>query len=194
MPAADVIVLGVGTCGEDLALRLLASGLEVIGVEARLVGGECPYFACLPTKSMIRSARLVQEARRADGLVGRVEVSPQWSIVAARLREEITGGWVDATAVARFESRGGRFVRGNGTLTGPRTVTVGGVEHEARQGIVISTGSRPSVPPIPGWSRSTTGPPARPSRPSSSRNRCLCWGVAQSAVSSARCSPGSVSR
>lgn len=146
----DVVVLGVGTCGEDVALRLLAAGLDVVGIEARLVGGECPYFACLPTKAMVRSANLLQEARRADGLVGRVEVRADWSLVAARVRNEITGGWDDATAVERFGRMGGRFVRGRGVLTGPRTVGVDGREFAARRGVVIATGSRPLIPPIPG--------------------------------------------
>ncbi len=150
MPDADVIVLGVGTCGEDLSLRLMAAGLDVVGIDARLVGGECPYFACLPTKSLVRSANLVQEARRANGLVGQVEVVTDWSVVAGRIRSEITGGWVDDTAVARFEAKGGRFVRGRGRLTGPDSVSVGGVEYRAKRGIVIATGSRPFVPPIPG--------------------------------------------
>lgn len=72
----DVIVLGVGTCGEDLSLQLLGAGLEVVGVEAALVGGECAYWACLPTKRMLRAARALQEARRADGLAGNVQVTP----------------------------------------------------------------------------------------------------------------------
>ncbi len=59
----DVIMLGVGTSGEDLSLRLRGEGLEVVGVEAVLVGGECPYWACLPSKMMIRAADLLQEAR-----------------------------------------------------------------------------------------------------------------------------------
>lgn len=150
MTDTDVIVLGIGTCGEDVSLRLLAAGLDVVGVEPRLIGGECPYFACLPTKSMVRSANLLQEARRADGLVGRVEVTPDWSLVADRVREEITGGWDDAGAVARFEERGGQFVRGWGRLTGPRTVAVGDQTWTARRGIVVATGSRPVVPPIDG--------------------------------------------
>lgn len=62
----DVIVLGVGTCGEDLSLRLLGAGVDVIGIEAALVGGECAYWACLPTKMMIRAASALQEARRVD--------------------------------------------------------------------------------------------------------------------------------
>jgi pyruvate/2-oxoglutarate dehydrogenase complex dihydrolipoamide dehydrogenase (E3) component len=146
----DVIVVGVGTCGEDAALRLMAAGLHVTGIEARLLGGECAYWACLPTKSMVRSANLLREARRADGLIGRVNVEPDWSLVADRVRAEITGNWDDAPAVARFEGHGGRFVRGRGVLTGPSTVVVDGIEFEARRGIIIATGSTPVIPPIPG--------------------------------------------
>jgi pyruvate/2-oxoglutarate dehydrogenase complex dihydrolipoamide dehydrogenase (E3) component len=152
MADTDVIVLGVGTCGEDLALRLMAAGLHVTGVESRLIGGECPYFGCLPTKSMIRSANLLQEARRADGLVGTVDVSADWSIIAARVREEVTGGWVDSAAVTRFEDAGGRMIRGRGTIVGERTVSVDGVECEAGRGTVIATGSQPTIPPIEGLS------------------------------------------
>jgi len=148
--ATDVIVLGVGTCGEDAALRLLTAGLEVTGIEARLLGGECAYWACLPTKSMIRSANLVEEAKRADGLIGKVDVRPDWSLVSTRVRELVTGHWDDSPAVARFEGKGGRFVRGVGQLVGPSRVAVDGVEFEARRGIILATGSTPSIPPIPG--------------------------------------------
>lgn len=146
----DVIVLGVGTCGEDLSLRLLGAGLKVVGVEAALVGGECPYWACLPSKMMIRAGNALQEARRVDGLAGKVEVTPDWSPVAARVRAEATGGWDDSIAVARFEGRGGRLIHGRGKLTGPRTVTVRDERITARLGVVIATGSKPSIPPIPG--------------------------------------------
>lgn len=67
---ADVVVLGVGTSGEDISLRLLGAGLDVVGIEAALVGGECPYWACLPSKMMIRAANALQEARRINGLGG----------------------------------------------------------------------------------------------------------------------------
>ncbi|WP_420628248.1 dihydrolipoyl dehydrogenase family protein [Candidatus Leptofilum sp.] len=148
----DVIVLGVGTSGEDLSLRLLGAGLDVVGVEAALVGGVCPYWGCLPSKMMIRAAGLLQEARRIDGIAGEVEVTPDWRLVAARIRAEATGGWDDSAAVARFESRGGTLVKGRGKLTGPRTVTVGNQSFTARRGVVIATGSRTAVPNIPGLS------------------------------------------
>jgi pyruvate/2-oxoglutarate dehydrogenase complex dihydrolipoamide dehydrogenase (E3) component len=146
----DVVVLGLGTSGEDLALQLLEAGLDVAGIEPQLVGGECPYWACIPSKMAIRAASLLAEARRVDGVAGQAQVTPDWSQVARRIREEATGGWDDTAAVARFESKGGRFVRGWGRLTGPRTVSAGDHSFTARLGVVISTGSKPAIPPIPG--------------------------------------------
>lgn len=143
----DVVVLGVGTCGEDLSLRLLDAGLDVVGIEAALVGGECAYWAFLPSKLMIRAANLLQEARRVEGMAGHVELAPDWELLAARVRVEVTGGWDDSFAVKRFEGRGGRIVHGRGKLTGPRTVTVGDQRFTARQGIVIATGSKAATPP-----------------------------------------------
>lgn len=148
----DVVVLGMGTCGEDAALRLLAAGLDVVGVEARLIGGECPFWACLPSKFMIRSANLLIEARRADGRVGSVSVEPDWGAVASGVRAEVTGSWEDSSGVERFESRGGRFFRGWGKITASRTVEVDGTEIIARRGIVVATGSQPRIPPVPGLS------------------------------------------
>jgi pyruvate/2-oxoglutarate dehydrogenase complex dihydrolipoamide dehydrogenase (E3) component len=98
----DVVVLGVGTSGEDLALQLASSGLDVIGVTDELVGGECAYWACVPSKMMTRAANLLTEARRADGSAGHTSVTPDWSMVARRVREEAAGGWDDAPAQARF--------------------------------------------------------------------------------------------
>ena len=146
----DVVIVGLGTGGEDLALQLTTAGLRVVGVEPALLGGECAYWACIPSKIMIRAADLLQEARRVNGMAGRADVTPDWSPVAARIREEATGDWDDSIAVARFEGIGGRFVRGRGRLTGPTTVTVGNESFTATRGIVIATGSKPFIPPIPG--------------------------------------------
>src|SRR5213592_4846348 len=74
----DVIVLGMGPGGEDVAGRLAEAGLSVVGVEAKLVGGECPYWGCVPSKMMIRAAGLLAEARRVDGIAGHAEVWPDW--------------------------------------------------------------------------------------------------------------------
>lgn len=146
----DVIVLGVGTSGEDLSLRLLGAGLHVVGIEDTLVGGECPYWACLPSKLMIRAASLLQEARRVDGKAGRAQVDPDWGLLAGRVRAEVTGGWDDAAGVKRFTDRGGLLVHERGRLTGPDRVLVKDQTYRARRGIVIATGSKPAIPPIQG--------------------------------------------
>ncbi|MEA1902003.1 MAG: NAD(P)/FAD-dependent oxidoreductase [Actinomycetota bacterium] len=146
----DVVVLGLGTAGEDLALQLLDSGLEVAGVESQLLGGECPYWACIPSKAMVRSSNLVQEARRMNGVAGTSDVTPDWGLVAGRVREQITGDWDDSFAVARFEGKGGIFARGWGRLTGPKTVSVDDDSFTGRKGIVVATGSKPFIPPVPG--------------------------------------------
>lgn len=147
---ADIIVLGVGTCGEDLALRLLGAGLRVTGVEAALVGGECAYWACLPSKMMIRAGNVLQEARRVEGVAGHATVAADWGPVSRRVRTEATGGWDDSTAARRFGDRGGRLIRGRGRLIGPGTVVVGEQRMTAKRGVVIATGSKPAIPVIPG--------------------------------------------
>jgi pyruvate/2-oxoglutarate dehydrogenase complex dihydrolipoamide dehydrogenase (E3) component len=149
---ADVIVLGVGTCGEDLSLQLLDAGLSVIGIEASLVGGECAYWACIPSKMMIRAANLLQEGRRVDGVAGHADIRAEWAPVANRISTEATGGWDDSFAVERFETRGGRLIHGYGKLTGPRTVVVDGETLTARIGVVVATGSQPAIPGIEGLS------------------------------------------
>ncbi len=130
----DVVVLGLGVGGEELANMLAENGLNVVGIESNLVGGECPYFGCIPTKMMIR----------ADA---------DWTPVARRIRDVATDNWNDRVAVERFERKGGHFVRGAGKLAGPGKVSVNGTTYEASQGIVIATGTSPVVPPIPGLDR-----------------------------------------
>ena len=146
----DVVIMGLGTGGEDLALQLLDAGLEVAGIEPQLVGGECPYWACIPSKMAIRAANLLAEARRVNGVAGRAQVTADWSHVAKRIRDEATADWDDSVAVARFQGKGGRLVRGWGRLTGPRSVAVGDQTFEVRIGVVIATGSKPAIPPVPG--------------------------------------------
>jgi pyruvate/2-oxoglutarate dehydrogenase complex dihydrolipoamide dehydrogenase (E3) component len=146
----DVVVVGLGVGGEDLAGRLAEAGLSVVGIERELVGGECPYWACVPSKMMIRAADLLAEARRIPGLAGTADVRPDYAPVAARIRDEATDDWNDQVAVDRFTGKGGRFVRGMARITGPGQVTVNGEVFQARRGVVIATGSRPAIPPIGG--------------------------------------------
>jgi pyruvate/2-oxoglutarate dehydrogenase complex dihydrolipoamide dehydrogenase (E3) component len=149
----DVVVLGLGVGGEDVANSLADSGLNVVGIESSLVGGECPYFGCIPTKMMIRADDMLAEGRRIPGFAGASTVKPDWKPVARRIRDVATDNWDDRVAVERFERKGGHFVRGSGKLAGPGKVSVNGTTYEAARAIVISTGTSPAVPPIPGLDR-----------------------------------------
>jgi pyruvate/2-oxoglutarate dehydrogenase complex dihydrolipoamide dehydrogenase (E3) component len=139
----------MGPGGEDAARRLAEAGLTLAGIEERLVGGECPYWGCIPSKMMIRAADLLAEGRRIPGMAGSSVVRPDWAPVAARIREA-TDGWDDKVAVDRFRKTGGTFVRGHGRITAPGEVTVGDDVLRARRAIIINTGTAPSIPPIPG--------------------------------------------
>ena len=146
----DVVVIGMGPGGEYAAGTLAEAGLHVTAVEERLVGGECPYFGCVPSKMMIRAGNLIAETRRVPGMAGTSTVTPDWSPVARRIREEATDCWDDTVAADRFTGKGGHLVRGHGTITGPGEVTVGDRVFRARRGIVINSGTDPAVPPIEG--------------------------------------------
>jgi pyruvate/2-oxoglutarate dehydrogenase complex dihydrolipoamide dehydrogenase (E3) component len=155
----DVVVIGMGPGGEHAAGTLAEAGLAVAGVESRLVGGECPYWGCVPSKMMIRAADLITEGRRIPGMAGRAEIVPDWAPVARRIREEATDDWDDTVAADRFTGKGGILVRGHGRITAPGEVTVtpagGSAAGEAqvlraRLGIVLATGTAAAVPPIPG--------------------------------------------
>ena len=156
--ACDVVVIGLGPGGEATASELAKAGLSVVGVDERLVGGECPYYGCIPSKMMIRASDVLAEGRRIPGLAGRAEVTPDWGTVAARIRDEATDDWDDQVAVDRLVDAGVRFVRGHARLVGPRTVEVsptgpgtGDTEiFEASRGVVLNPGTAPGVPPIDG--------------------------------------------
>ena len=146
----DVVVVGLGPGGEAVASQLAGGGLEVVAVDKHLVGGECPYYGCIPSKMMIRGADLIAEGRRVPDMAGASTVSPDWTPIADRIREEATSDWDDQIAVDRLEDAGVRFVRGLGRLTGRRTVAVGDETFRARKGVVLNTGTEPAIPPIEG--------------------------------------------
>src|SRR5690242_8054106 len=146
----DVVVVGMGVGGEEVAGRLAAAGLSVVGIEHRLVGGECPYWGCVPSKMMIRAANLLAEARRVPGMAGLTTVEPDWAPVARRIREEATDDWDDTVAVERFTKKGGRFVRGFGRLAGPGRVEVDDQVFVARRAVVVGAGTAPVIPPVEG--------------------------------------------
>jgi pyruvate/2-oxoglutarate dehydrogenase complex dihydrolipoamide dehydrogenase (E3) component len=146
----DVVVIGMGPGGEEAAGRLAEAGKSVVAVEAELVGGECPYWGCVPSKMMIRGSTLIAESRRADPYAGSSSIRPDLGPVARRIREEATDDWDDTVAVKRFEGKGGRLVRGRARLDGPGRVAVGDDTFVASTGVVVATGSAPVVPPIEG--------------------------------------------
>lgn len=149
MSEHDLIVVGLGPGGEEVAQRAAEAGLDVMGIDHRLVGGECPYWGCIPSKVMARAGNALAEAARATALAGDGAMTPDWSKLAGRVRE-VTGDWDDTVAVQRHLDRGETFVRGTATITGPREVEVEGERYTARRGIVIATGGIPAAPPIPG--------------------------------------------
>lgn len=150
LDTTEVIVLGLGPGGEHVAGRLADAGLSVVGIDDGLVGGECPYWGCVPSKMMIRAANLLAEARRIPGMAGKAEVVADWAPVAARIRAEATDDWDDTVAVERFEKKGGRFVRGRGRLVAPDTVAVGEDRYRATRAVVLATGTTPAIPATEG--------------------------------------------
>jgi pyruvate/2-oxoglutarate dehydrogenase complex dihydrolipoamide dehydrogenase (E3) component len=146
----DVVVIGLGPGGEATATELAKAGLSVVGVDERLVGGECPYYGCIPSKMMIRAGDVLAEGRRIADFAGEADVRPDYTRVAHRIRDEATDDWNDQVAVDRLEDAGVRFVRGHARLAGPRTVEVGGETFEAARGVVLNPGTSPAAPPIEG--------------------------------------------
>jgi pyruvate/2-oxoglutarate dehydrogenase complex dihydrolipoamide dehydrogenase (E3) component len=126
-----------------------------VGIEAELVGGECPYWGCVPSKMMVRAANLLAEGRRIPGTAGTAVITPDWAPVARRIRDEATGSWDDKVAVDRFVAKGGHFIRGRARVTGPTSVEVNGEQIIAEKALVLAAGARPWIPPmfadIPHW-------------------------------------------
>ncbi|NLU70612.1 NAD(P)/FAD-dependent oxidoreductase [Streptomyces sp. HNM0574] len=150
----DVIVIGAGPVGENVADRAHAAGLSAVVVEHELVGGECSYWACMPSKALLRPALALADARRVDGASQSVDGGPDTGAVFKR-RDGFTSGWRDEGQVGWLDSAGIDLVRGRGRLDGARRVAVetpegGRVELTARHAVAVCTGSRAVVPPLPG--------------------------------------------
>src|SRR5499427_5407297 len=146
----DVICLGGGVAGEAVAAGLQNSGLTLAVVERELVGGECPYWGCVPSKTLLRSGETLTEADRSRLLAAsRVEWTVDFPKVSTRVL------WMarnldDSRPAAAMEATGARLFRGEGRLTDLRTVVVGSEQLVARRAIVIANGSTAAIPPISG--------------------------------------------
>ena len=147
----DVVVIGAGAPGEVIAGRLGEAGVSVAIVEERLVGGECSFYACMPSKALLRPLEIRAEAARVKGV--RVDDELDVPVVLAR-RDEVIHDLDDSTQVPWLTDRGVTLVRGHGRLDGERRVTVGDEALVARKAVVVATGSAAAIPPLPGLAES----------------------------------------
>jgi len=146
----DVVCLGGGVAGEAIAGGLEGSGLTLMVIERELVGGECPYWGCIPSKTLLRSGETLKEAERARALAAsRVD----WDLDFPKISKRVL--WMardldDTRPAAALQSTGATLVRGAGRLVDQKTVDVAGERYVARRAVVVANGSTASIPPIPG--------------------------------------------
>ncbi len=166
----DVIVIGAGAVGENVADRTVQGGLSTLIIESELVGGECSYWACMPSKVLLRSGIALRAAQNVAGAKEAITGTLDVAAVLKR-RDEFTHDWDDKSQVDWLDSAGIDLVRGHARLSGVREVTVGDTVYTARHAVVLSTGSSALLPDIPGladanpWtSREATSAKVVPSR------------------------------
>ena len=149
----DVIVVGGGSTGENVADYAVRGGCSALLVESELVGGECSYWACMPSKALLRPLEALAEVKAVGGAREAVTGGIDAKAVFAR-RDSFTSNWDDRHQVAWADGAGIALARGNGRLTGIKTVKVGGVTFTARHAVVVCTGSAAAIPPVPGLAES----------------------------------------
>jgi pyruvate/2-oxoglutarate dehydrogenase complex dihydrolipoamide dehydrogenase (E3) component len=145
----DVIVIGAGAIGENVADRAVQGGLTALIVEAELVGGECSYWACMPSKTLLRSGIVYRAAQKVGGAREAITGELDVAAVFAR-RDSIIHNWDDTSQVDWLKGAGIDLVRGWARITGEREVTVGDTVYTARHAVCVSTGSAALLPDIPG--------------------------------------------
>jgi pyruvate/2-oxoglutarate dehydrogenase complex dihydrolipoamide dehydrogenase (E3) component len=145
----DVVVLGGGPAGEVAAGKLGRAGLKVVLVESELLGGECSYWGCMPSKALLRPAEALAEARRIPGAAAAVTGELDVDAVLAR-RDEVIHDLDDSSQLPWLDERGVDVVRGHGRLDGERRVRVGDEVLVARRAVIVATGSGSQLPPIDG--------------------------------------------
>jgi pyruvate/2-oxoglutarate dehydrogenase complex dihydrolipoamide dehydrogenase (E3) component len=147
MRTFDVVVIGAGPAGEVAAGRLADHGLEVAVVEDRLVGGECSFWACMPSKALLRPYEALAEARRIPGVPAGEKLDAQ---AVLDRRDEVIHDLDDSVQLPWLEDRGIALIRGRGRVVGERRVDAGDEQLEARRAVVLAAGTKPAVPPIDG--------------------------------------------
>lgn len=195
-PTHDVVVIGAGSTGENVADYAHQGGLSVALVEADLVGGDCSYWACMPSKALLRSPEAVSAARAVDG--ARQAATGELDVAAVlRRRDSFTSGWDDAGQAAWVDGIGVELIRGSGRLVGARQIEVNrpdGIRDRlaARVAVVVCTGSEPAMPAVPGLGevRPWTTKDATSAKSAPVRLAILGGGVAGCEMASAWCALG----
>ncbi|MCB5280989.1 MULTISPECIES: NAD(P)/FAD-dependent oxidoreductase [unclassified Arthrobacter] len=153
----DVIVIGAGAVGENVAERVVRGGLTAVLIEAELVGGECSYWACMPSKALLRPGTALHGTQTVPGAAEAVTRTLDVAAVLKR-RDSFTSNWQDDGQVTWVADAGIELIRGHGWITGSRSVEVAGLDGNgysltARHAVVVATGSAPTVPPLEGLSQ-----------------------------------------